>query len=80
MVIYKCDKCGKELGLRKDLYRISAESEKYDDSEGWHCLRSRRHTKYWEVCDECEKSIMNLVIKQFDNTEMPLKSQETPCS
>ena len=55
MVIYKCDRCGKELGLRKDLYRISEESEKYDDSEGWHCWRSRRHTKYWEVCDECEK-------------------------
>jgi hypothetical protein len=57
MIIYKCDRCGNELMKREELYRICIESEKYDDSDGWHCWRSYRHSGFYEVCEKCEKEL-----------------------
>lgn len=57
MIIYKCDRCGKEFMTREELYRISIESEKYDDSDGWHCWRSHRHSEFYDVCEKCEEEL-----------------------
>ena len=69
MIIYKCDKCKKEVPSRTDLYYIRAVSEVYDDREGAHYWKVSNKTKYFEVCKECEENLLWLFTKQFDQNE-----------
>ena len=58
MTIYKCDRCGREFRISGALYRISVESEKYNDSDGWHCWCTNRHSGFYDVCEKCEKELI----------------------
>lgn len=66
MIIYKCDKCGKEVPNRTDLYRIRAFSEQYDDKAGAHYWKECNKTEYYEVCKECEETILWWFCTRFD--------------
>ena len=61
MTIYKCDKCGARFKDQKDLLRIRMVSERYN-GEWW---QENHRTKYYDVCEECEKYLLVSFGKQF---------------
>lgn len=69
MIIYKCDKCKKEVPNKTDLYRIRAFSEVYDDSEGGHYWKESNKTRYFDVCKECEENLLWWFCTRFDCEE-----------
>lgn len=77
MIIYRCDKCGKEVPNNTDLYRIRAISEWYDDSEGMHYWKESAKTKYFDVCEKCKENLLWLFVKQFDCEEGAEQEQKS---
>lgn len=58
MIVYRCDKCGKEFKSLADLLRVSATVETYDDREGMLYWKKQRSTKLYEVCKDCADDAM----------------------
>lgn len=69
MIIYKCDRCKKEVPNKTDLYRIRAFSEVYDDSEETHYWKESNKTKCFDVCKECEGTVLWWFVTRFDCEE-----------
>lgn len=68
MIIYRCDKCGKDFPKRSDVFRIRIEKEVYDDSEGAHYYRDAGKTAFFDVCDACASDIMMNFIETIRGT------------
>lgn len=68
MIVYRCDKCGKEFEKRSDVFRIHIEKEVYDDSERAHYYHCDGKTAYFDVCDECASDLMMNFIETIRGT------------
>ena len=69
MLFYRCDKCQKEIPYNAAIYRIKTIAEIYDDNDGAHYWRASRETRYFDVCYECARDVMQLVVDQFIKVE-----------
>ena len=59
MIVYRCDRCGKEVQERSDLFRLTLHTEKYDKRSDFMCYVGAagypRIEK--ELCADCMREV-----------------------